>query len=49
MRKEILCPICSKMLCKIGPNGVMRQVYLYCKKCKEERLINIEIEPKSHN
>lgn len=47
MKRDILCPQCGKILCKIEQEGKLEKVYLYCKKCKQE--IYIDKEPKSHN
>lgn len=47
MKRNIVCPDCNKILCKMEQEGILKKVYLYCKKCKEEKYI--EIEPKSHN
>lgn len=47
MKKNIICPDCGKMLCRLDDSGKLEKVYLYCKRCKKEKYI--EIEPKSHN
>lgn len=41
MIKDINCPNCGKILCKMDTEGEIKKVYLYCKKCKEEKYINI--------
>lgn len=40
MKKNINCPICGKLLCKIENNGKIEKAYLYCKRCKKEIYIN---------
>ncbi len=47
MKRNIICPNCGKILCRIESSGKLEKVYLYCKRCKEEKYI--EVEPKSHN
>lgn len=36
MKKNVNCPVCGKILAKLGDNGKMENAYLYCKRCKEE-------------
>lgn len=38
MLEKIYCKVCGKVLAKI--KGLM--LYLYCKDCKDQRVINIE-------
>jgi len=39
---EIRCPKCTKMLCKIEPNVVLRGIHFWCNRCQEEVEINME-------
>lgn len=39
MIKNVLCPDCQKLLCKIEDDGKIKKVYLYCKRCKQEKYI----------
>lgn len=36
MKKEIVCPICYKLIGKIDEDGEMKKVYLWCKRCRKE-------------
>lgn len=36
----IVCPKCGKKLCRIEKNGVIKNVYIWCKNCKKEILVN---------
>ncbi|HBL83163.1 MAG TPA: conjugal transfer protein [Clostridiales bacterium] len=41
--KWILCPIChNKTRVKIGGSTLLKNFPLYCPKCKNETLINVE-------
>ena len=42
-RKWLLCPVCdSKTLLKIRLDTVLENFPLYCPKCKQEMLINVD-------
>lgn len=41
--KWVLCPIChNKTRTKVNDNTVLKNFPLYCPKCKQESLINVE-------
>ena len=41
--KWVLCPICNnKTRIKVRPDTVLENFLLYCPKCKQETIINVE-------
>ena len=35
MIKNVICPDCNKILCRLETSGKIEKVYLYGKRCKE--------------
>lgn len=38
---EIRCPCCNKLLAKMRVNGICKNIFLYCRWCREEKEISI--------
>ena len=42
----ILCPVCGKKLCRVVDDSVVINVYIWCKNCKKEILVNRAVSHK---
>lgn len=40
-RPGLYCPDCGLLLCKLLPETEARGLVVFCRKCKQERIVNI--------